>query len=43
LQETQAFPAFSSATPCKWGYEDYSLQMENLPKAPPPAGQMELI
>jgi adenine-specific DNA-methyltransferase len=34
---------------CEWGHDDYSLKVENLPKAPPPApktdkrGQMELI
>jgi len=28
---------------CEWGEDDYSLQVENLPKAPPPKGQMELI
>ena len=28
---------------CEWGKDDYSLQVENLPKAPPPPGQMELI
>jgi adenine-specific DNA-methyltransferase len=28
---------------CEWGKDDYSLQVENLPKAPPPKGQMELI
>ena len=27
---------------CEWGHDDYSLQVENLPKAPPPAGQQEL-
>jgi len=27
----------------EWGKDDYSLQVENLPKAPPPKGQMELI
>jgi adenine-specific DNA-methyltransferase len=21
---------------CEWGHDDYSLQVENLPKAPPP-------
>ncbi|MDO8541193.1 MAG: site-specific DNA-methyltransferase [Opitutaceae bacterium] len=30
-------------TRCEWGHDDYSLKVENLPKAPPPAGQMELI
>ena len=34
---------------CEWGHDDYSLKVENLPKAPPPPpkvdkrGQMELI
>jgi adenine-specific DNA-methyltransferase len=28
---------------CEWGKDDYSLRVENLPKAPPPKGQMELI
>jgi len=28
---------------CEWGKDDYSLQVENLPKAPPPKGQMELL
>jgi adenine-specific DNA-methyltransferase len=28
---------------CEWGKDDYSLKVENLPKAPPPKGQMELI
>jgi adenine-specific DNA-methyltransferase len=28
---------------CEWGKDDYSLRVENLPKAPPPRGQMELI
>jgi adenine-specific DNA-methyltransferase len=27
---------------CEWGHDDYSLQVENLPKAPPKPGQMEL-
>ncbi len=26
---------------CEWGHDDYSLQVENLPKAPPPMGQQE--
>jgi adenine-specific DNA-methyltransferase len=25
---------------CEWGHDDYSLQVENLPKAPPPAPSM---
>ena len=28
---------------CEWGKDDYSLKVENLPKAPPPKGQMQLI
>jgi adenine-specific DNA-methyltransferase len=28
---------------CEWGKDDYSLKVENLPQAPPPKGQMELI
>jgi len=28
---------------CEWGKENYSLQVENLPKALPAKGQMELI
>jgi adenine-specific DNA-methyltransferase len=27
---------------CEWGHNDYSLKVENLPKAPPKPGQMEL-
>ncbi|MFZ5862376.1 MAG: site-specific DNA-methyltransferase [Nitrospirota bacterium] len=27
---------------CEWGKDDYSLRVENLPKAPPPMGQQEL-
>lgn len=27
----------------EWGKDDYSLKVENLPKAPPPKGQMELL
>jgi adenine-specific DNA-methyltransferase len=38
-------------TRCEWGHDDYSLKVENLPKAPPPSvakkadpsGQMDLI
>lgn len=29
-------------TRCEWGKDDYSLKVENLPKAPPPEGQQEL-
>ncbi|SLM44219.1 DNA methylase N-4/N-6 domain protein [Nitrospira sp. ND1] len=28
---------------CEWGHDDYSLKIENLPKAPIPSGQMELL
>ncbi len=28
---------------CEWGHDDYSLRVENLPKAPPPKGQMALF
>ena len=28
---------------CEWGKDDYSLRVENLPKAPPPKGQMDLF
>lgn len=28
---------------CEWGHDDYSLQVENLPKAPPEAGQQSLF
>mgnify|MGYP000131122556 CR=1 FL=1 len=28
---------------CEWGHDDYSLQVENLPKAPPQAGQQALF
>jgi adenine-specific DNA-methyltransferase len=27
---------------CEWGHDDYSLRVENLPKAPPKPGQMDL-
>jgi len=27
---------------CEWGHDDYSLKVENLPKASPKPGQMEL-
>ena len=30
-------------TRCEWGHDDYSLRVENLPKAPPPKGQMDLF
>ena len=30
-------------TRCEWGHDDYSLNVENLPKAPPPMGQQELL
>lgn len=28
---------------CEWGHDDYSLKIENLPKAPPKAGQQNLF
>jgi adenine-specific DNA-methyltransferase len=28
---------------CEWGHDDYSLQVENLPQAPPKAGQQSLF
>jgi len=28
---------------CEWGHDDYSLRVENLPKAPPKLGQQELF
>ncbi|MDF0672985.1 MAG: site-specific DNA-methyltransferase [Nitrospira sp.] len=28
---------------CEWGHDDYSLKIENLPKAPTPPGQMNLL
>lgn len=28
---------------CEWGHDDYSLKVENLPKAPPPKGQQSLF
>jgi hypothetical protein len=27
---------------CEWGHDDYSLKVENLPKAPVKPGQLEL-
>ena len=27
---------------CEWGHDDYSLKVENLPKAPPKPGQQAL-
>jgi adenine-specific DNA-methyltransferase len=30
-------------TRCEWGHDDYSLAVENLPKAPPKAGQQSLF
>ena len=29
-------------TRCEWGHDDYSLKIENLPKAPAPMGQQEM-
>jgi len=28
---------------CEWGHDDYSLRVENLPKAPPQKGQQSLF
>ncbi len=28
---------------CEWGHDDYSLRVENLPKAPPPKGQLKMF
>jgi adenine-specific DNA-methyltransferase len=28
---------------CEWGHDDYSLKVENLPKAPPKLGQQQLL
>lgn len=28
---------------CEWGHDDYSLQVENLPKAPAPPGQQDIF
>jgi adenine-specific DNA-methyltransferase len=28
---------------CEWGHDDYSLQVENLPKAPPKKGQQDMF
>ena len=33
----------SSSTRCEWGHDDYSLRVENLPKAPPEPGQQSLF
>ena len=30
-------------TRCEWGHDDYSLNVENLPKAPPKPGQQDLL
>ena len=30
-------------TRCEWGHDDYSLRVENLPKAPPEPGQQSLF
>jgi adenine-specific DNA-methyltransferase len=30
-------------TRCEWGHDDYSLRVENLPKAPPKPGQIDLF
>jgi len=28
---------------CEWGHDDYSLKVENLPRAPPKPGQQEMM
>ena len=28
---------------CEWGYDDYSLKVENLPQGPPALGQQSLF
>ncbi len=28
---------------CEWGHDDYSLRVENLPKAPPKPGQLNMF
>lgn len=28
---------------CEWGHDDFSLKVENLPKAPPKPGLLELF
>jgi adenine-specific DNA-methyltransferase len=28
---------------CEWGHDDYSLRVDNLPKAPPKRGQQDLF
>jgi adenine-specific DNA-methyltransferase len=28
---------------CEWGHDDYSLRVENLPKAPPNPGQISMF
>lgn len=28
---------------CEWGHDDYSLRVENLPKAPPKPGQLSMF
>jgi adenine-specific DNA-methyltransferase len=33
----------SVLTRCEWGHDDYSLQVENLPKAPPKRGQQDIF
>ena len=39
LQES----ACAVAVRCEWGHDDYSLRVENLPKAPPKKGQQGLF
>jgi adenine-specific DNA-methyltransferase len=38
----QDFDPNAVLSSCEWGKDDYSLKVENLPKAPPPRGQIEL-
>jgi adenine-specific DNA-methyltransferase len=48
--KAEAFPSLTIKkipkgvlTRCEWGHDDYSLRVENLPKAPPPSGQQSLF
>ena len=38
----QDFDPNAVLSSCERGKDDYSLKVENLPKAPPPRGQIEL-
>jgi len=44
-RHVNAIAEFNGAVParCEWGHDDYSLKVENLPKAPPPKGQPTLF